>query len=61
MNNEYGLVVVSHGGVMAALRGFAAGSFGDAPVPTGNAAGYVLHYREERWILSDLLEPEARL
>jgi len=55
------VVVVSHGGVMAALRGFATGSFDDAPVPTGNAAGYVLHYREDRWILSDLFEPEARV
>jgi broad specificity phosphatase PhoE len=55
------VVVVSHGGVMAALRGFAVGSFEDTPVATGNAAGYVLHYREERWILSDLLEPESRV
>ncbi|HME73515.1 MAG TPA: histidine phosphatase family protein [Myxococcota bacterium] len=55
------VVVVSHGGVMAALRGFAAGSFEDAPVPTGNAAGYLLHYREGRWILSDLLASHAPL
>lgn len=55
------VVVVSHGGVMAALRGFVAGSFEDAPMPTGNAAGYVLHYRGGRWILSDPLEPHSRV
>jgi broad specificity phosphatase PhoE len=55
------VVIVSHGGVMAALRGFVAGSFEDAPIPTGNAAGYVLYYREGRWILSDPFESDARV
>ncbi|HBZ68881.1 MAG TPA: hypothetical protein DEP35_03690 [Deltaproteobacteria bacterium] len=53
------VVIVSHGGVMAALRGYVAGGFHDAPVPTGNAAGYVLHYREGRWILSEPFEPST--
>src|SRR5215469_637255 len=53
------VVVVSHGAVMAALRGFAAGSYEDAPVPTRNAAGYVLHYHAARWSLSDLAEARA--
>jgi len=53
------VVVVSHGAVMAALRGFAAGSYEDAPVPTRNAAGYVLHYRAARWTLLDLVEARA--
>jgi broad specificity phosphatase PhoE len=55
------VVVVSHGGVMAALRGFTLGRYEEAPVPTRNAAGYVLHYREARWSLSDLPEPDARV
>jgi broad specificity phosphatase PhoE len=47
------VLVVSHGGVMAALRG-AAGSFEDAPVATRNAAGYVLCYRASRFTVADL-------
>jgi len=53
------VILVSHGGVMAALRGFVAGSFDEAPLPTRNAAGYVLHHRASRWILSDLMEPHT--
>jgi broad specificity phosphatase PhoE len=53
------VVVVSHGAVMAALRGFAVGSYEDAPVATRNAAGYVLHYRAARWTLTDLLDTHA--
>ncbi len=36
------VVVVSHGGVMAALRGFARGDFRTPPEPTPNAEGFVL-------------------
>ncbi len=36
------VLVVSHGGVMAALRGWAQGSFGQPPESTENANGYVL-------------------
>ncbi len=36
------VVVVSHGGVMAALRLWAHGDFESAPVPTENAGGYRL-------------------
>ncbi len=36
------LIVVSHGAVMAALRGWAQRQFDEAPVGTSNAAGYVL-------------------
>jgi broad specificity phosphatase PhoE len=43
------VLVVSHGGVMAALRGFAAGHFGDAPVPTANCAGYLLVRTTAGW------------
>jgi probable phosphoglycerate mutase len=43
------VVVVSHGGVMAALRGFCAGNFDDAPLPTPNTAGYVVEYRGAAW------------
>jgi len=55
------VIIVSHGGVMAALRGFVAGRFEEAPAPTRNAAGYVVHYRAGRWILSDPLESAAML
>lgn len=43
------VVVVSHGGVMAALRGWLAGSYEAAPAPTANAAGYVVEYASARW------------
>lgn len=36
------VVVVSHGGVMAALRAFARGDFRTPPEPTPNAGGFVL-------------------
>lgn len=36
------VVVVSHGGVMAALRAYAAGAFDSPPESTENAGGYVL-------------------
>lgn len=44
------LVVVSHGGVMAALRGWVRGHFEDPPESTPNAGGYRLlaSWREER-------------
>jgi broad specificity phosphatase PhoE len=53
------VIVVSHGGVMAALRGFVAGSFEEAPVATRNAGGYVLSYRAARFTLAGLLESQA--
>jgi broad specificity phosphatase PhoE len=49
------VVVVSHGGVMAALRGFCAGSFEDAPTPTANTCGYVVEYRDAAWSTLDLV------
>lgn len=36
------VVIVSHGAVMAALRGWAQQRFDQTPVPTSNAAGYLL-------------------
>lgn len=36
------VVVVSHGGVMAALRAHIAGHYDDAPQPTLNAGGFVI-------------------
>jgi probable phosphoglycerate mutase len=38
------VVVVSHGGVMAALRGYTCCGFKVPPVPTGNAAGFLLEH-----------------
>jgi probable phosphoglycerate mutase len=43
------VIVVSHGAVMAALRGWAAQRFDEAPVGTSNASGYVLVRRVERY------------
>jgi probable phosphoglycerate mutase len=43
------VLVVSHGAVMAALRGFALGRFDEAPVGTSNASGYLLVRRSERY------------
>ena len=44
------VVVVSHGGVMAALRAWAAGGFDQAPVVSANAAGYVIARRCGRYL-----------
>lgn len=43
------VLVVSHGAVMAALRGWATQRFDEAPVGTSNASGYVLLRRAERY------------
>ena len=43
------VVVVSHGGVMSALRGWVADDYTTAPTPTANAGGYVLHWTGERY------------
>jgi broad specificity phosphatase PhoE len=43
------VVVVSHGGVMSALRGWVSNDYSSAPTPTANAGGYVLHYTGERY------------
>lgn len=43
------VVVVSHGGVMAALRGWAARNLDDEPAVPGNASGFVLFHDGERY------------
>jgi probable phosphoglycerate mutase len=43
------VVVVSHGGVMSALRGWALGDYTRPPQPTPNAGGYVLRFTGERY------------
>ena len=43
------VVVVSHGGVMSALRGYVSNDYASAPTPTANAGGYVLHWDGERY------------
>ena len=43
------VVVVSHGGVMSALRGWVAKDYSSPPTPTANASGYVLHYTGDRY------------
>lgn len=43
------IVVVSHGAVMAALRGHAAGHFRSLPVATANCGGYVLSWQAGTW------------
>jgi broad specificity phosphatase PhoE len=43
------VVVVSHGGVMAALEAWCRGGFSDDPVIRANAAGYVLLRRQLRY------------
>lgn len=43
------VLVVSHGAVMAALRGWALQRFDEAPVGTSNTSGYVLLRRSERY------------
>lgn len=43
------LVVVSHGGVMAALRGWLAKDFGLPPVATANSGGFLLRFDGEAW------------
>jgi probable phosphoglycerate mutase len=53
------VIVVSHGGVMAALRGWLAGDFDDAPAPTANAAGYVVEYVAARWSALLPIEDDA--
>jgi len=44
------IVVVSHGAVMAALRGHAAGHFRSTPSPTPNCGGYLLSWRSGLWV-----------
>ncbi len=41
------VVVVSHGGVMAALRGYVRRDYSEPSVGTGNANGYVLTFNDE--------------
>jgi probable phosphoglycerate mutase len=43
------VVVVSHGGVMSALRGWALDDYSRPPLPTPNASGYLLHFTGERY------------
>lgn len=43
------VVVVSHGGVMSALRGWVSGDFSRPPLPTPNAGGYLLRFTGERY------------
>jgi broad specificity phosphatase PhoE len=43
------VVVVSHGGVMSALRGWVSNDYASAPTPTANAGGYVLQWDGERY------------
>jgi broad specificity phosphatase PhoE len=43
------VVVVSHGGVMSALRGWVTNDYSSPPTPTANAGGYVLRYTGERY------------
>ncbi len=44
------VIVVSHGGVMAALRAWVAGGFQGTPVVSANAQGYVLQRRGPEWL-----------
>ncbi len=47
---EETLVIVSHGGTMAALRAYLVGTFDDAPTLTANAGGYTIDHRgPRRW------------
>jgi broad specificity phosphatase PhoE len=41
------VLVVSHGGVMSALRGWARDDYSAPPLPTPNAGGYLLQYTGE--------------
>lgn len=50
------ILVVSHGAVMAALRGWCEGCFDRDPVPTRNASGYLLSFEARRWSLPHPLE-----
>jgi broad specificity phosphatase PhoE len=43
------VVVVSHGGVMSALRGWVLDDYSQPPVPTINAGGYLLRFDGERY------------
>jgi broad specificity phosphatase PhoE len=43
------VLVVSHGGVMSALRGWARDDYSAPPLPTPNAGGYLLRYTGERY------------
>jgi broad specificity phosphatase PhoE len=43
------VVVVSHGGVMAALEAWSRGGFSDEPMIRANAAGYILLRRQSRY------------
>ncbi len=43
------VIVVSHGGVMAALRAWVAGSFHGRPAPTPNADGFRLDRNGSEW------------
>jgi probable phosphoglycerate mutase len=43
------VIVVSHGGVMSALRGWVLDDYSQPPVPTINAGGYVLQWNGERY------------
>jgi broad specificity phosphatase PhoE len=43
------VLVVSHGGVMSALRGWARDDYSQPPQPTPNAGGYLLQYTGERY------------
>src|SRR5262245_65589391 len=43
------VVVVSHGGVMSALRAWVADDYSQPPMATINAGGYLLHFTGERY------------
>ena len=43
------VIVVSHGGVMSALRAWVLDDYSQPPVPTINAGGYVLRFTGERY------------
>jgi broad specificity phosphatase PhoE len=56
------VVVVSHGGVMSALRGWVSNDYSSPPTPTANASGYVLRYTGDRYQGPfDLESPETAL
>jgi broad specificity phosphatase PhoE len=51
------IVVVSHGGVMAAVRAYVEGAFGAAPWLSPNVGGFVVFHREGAYQAPEELEP----